>query len=156
MINFNRRLNVLEMITEPAPIEIAEWHTQTMQLTGYGLHDDIADEGCWVHSYCRYCTSNFCRSNLSNYLTSEYSNSIKGASVMAFKSGLESINDTCIYFGFDVYGTLDWRWQTPIVKGIEKLLFVPLTILVHFSWAFPTCSVLFSEILLEFTAKAHA
>ena len=79
-----------------------------MELLGYGLHDDAPDDGCWAHSYCRFCTSDFCRDEMSDYLVTLYGNAWEGASVTDFKYGVEHINATCIEFGYDVYGDDDW------------------------------------------------
>jgi hypothetical protein len=83
-----------------------------MVLTGYGLHDDIRDEGCWIHSTCRFCDTDFCRNNMTAYLDDNFSKQNKqdrtSVTVDSFMGAIRNIETTCIYFGYDVYGDEDW------------------------------------------------
>lgn len=97
------------IVSAVVPLEArTESYSTVMELRGYGLHDDIDDEGCWIHSYCRYCTSDFCRYNLTTYLDLQYTSAGRGITVDAFRSALDNINETCIAFGYNVYGVDDW------------------------------------------------
>merc|ERR1712034_199468 len=39
---------------------------------GYGIHDDIDDLGCGVHSYCSYCIDDCSGDKMANYIVNNY------------------------------------------------------------------------------------
>lgn len=107
-LNTGRRLSEHSLNADPMKLNLMEEIPKPMELKGYGLHDDAPDLGCWAHSFCTYCTSDFCREDLQTYVTTEYSSTEEGASVTAFRDAVSNIETTCVYFGYDVYGDDDW------------------------------------------------
>ena len=51
----------------------------TVQLStlgdGYGVHDDLRDEGCGMHVFCGYCTGDCATSEVERYLSVTYNGS---------------------------------------------------------------------------------
>jgi hypothetical protein len=75
--------------------------------SGYGLHDDINDEGCFVHSFCEYCTGS-CRTKILSYVENRFNDTTAiavdtpGASVERYKDAVIDIVATCKHFGYSV------------------------------------------------------
>ena len=76
----------------------------TVQLStpgdGYGVHDDLRDEGCGMHVFCEYCTGHCATSEMERYLSVTYNGSTHQP--LAMKEAVEHILDTCRHFGFKV------------------------------------------------------
>jgi hypothetical protein len=67
---------------------------------GYGLHDDLRDEGCGMHVFCGYCTGDCATSEVERYLSVTYNGSTHQPFIM--KEAVEHILDTCRHFGYRV------------------------------------------------------
>jgi len=81
--------------------------TQNDVESAYGLHDDESDKGCFVHSFCEFCTGT-CRTAMLTYVETQFNATgswhvvTAGASVERFKDAVMNIEATCRHFGYDV------------------------------------------------------
>ena len=77
-----------------------ESHLSTaMELEGHGLHAG-GDKGCFIHSFCTYCTG-VCRDDIQSYVSETYENNT-GVSVYGFKEAVNNIERTCHEFGYEI------------------------------------------------------
>jgi len=65
---------------------------------GYGLHDDLPDEGCGMHAYCEHCTSDCKSAKMSTYLRAKFD--MAPWQPNAIKEAVEDMPKLCEYFGY--------------------------------------------------------
>jgi hypothetical protein len=66
---------------------------------GYGLHDDLRDEGCGMHVYCGYCTGDCATTKMEKYLLNNFGGTTHQP--FAVKEAVEHMLETCRHFGLN-------------------------------------------------------